>query len=274
MGADWWKKEFTKTIDRRNPMCRWATEMCDFERKYAKQEGDLIYLEPNGPMHAYLTLSYDLYVLQDNLKLQEEIIKRLKRIEHFPGARYELLVAATFIRAGFVITHEDESDNSTKHPEFVARHKATGIEFDVEAKKRNRLIKLDFVDFHAGKARLDVRNILAGAINKFRNCPMIVFLDLDTPPLYGSAFTQPWSQELLDVMNDAGNRDEATGLDRVNLIVFTNYPIDYHEKTTPSLTHIDVIALQPVVPIKTDAPFHDLRHAIDLFGRIPTGFGE
>ncbi|HYX37911.1 MAG TPA: SEC-C domain-containing protein [Oligoflexus sp.] len=207
MGADWWKKEFTKTIDKRNPMCKWATEMHDFERKYAKQEGDLIYLEPNGAMHAYLTLAYDLYVLQDNLKLQEEIIRRLKRLEHFSGARYELFVAATCIRAGFTVTHEDEADNSAKHPEFVARHKATGIEFDVEAKKRNRLLKLDFNDFHAGKARLDVRNILAGAINKFRNRPMIVFLDIDAPPLFGNAFTQPWSQELMDVTTDAGNRD-------------------------------------------------------------------
>ena len=45
--------------------------------------------------------------VRDNIQFQERTIERLRRREQFTGARYELLVAATFVRAGFRVEPED-----------------------------------------------------------------------------------------------------------------------------------------------------------------------
>jgi hypothetical protein len=52
--------------------------------------------------------------------------------------RYELLVAAAFVRAGFDVAPEDESDSSRSQPEFVATHCETKFTIAVEAKARSR----------------------------------------------------------------------------------------------------------------------------------------
>lgn len=272
MGIDWWKEQFRMPEEKRSPVCHWAVKMKEHEKTASVKQGELFYIEPNGAMHAYLSLAYDLYVLKDNLKLQTEVVRRLKRNEHFPGARYELLVAATCIRAGFEIKYEDETDNTRRHPEFIAKHKTTGIEFDVEAKKRNRQVKFGIEDFNNGKAKLGVRNLLADAINKFRGKPFIVFLDLDMPPMVGNPYTQAWWSELKDVVFDAGGRDEKSGKDPVNMIVYTNYPIDFHEKSTPSLVHIESISLVPQIPVFSQKPLEDICQSIEQFGRLPSNF--
>ena len=168
----------------------------------------MIGVEPNGPLHAYATLGYDLYVLKHNLILQHEVVNRLKRTAEFHGARYELLVAATFVRSGFDIKYEDETDNTRRHPEFIATHKRTGIEVDVEAKKRNRLKKLTPEEFNSGTAKIAVRDRLADAIGKFRGRPYIICLDLDVPPICGNPYEQPWFSELRNTLDDAGVRNQ------------------------------------------------------------------
>jgi hypothetical protein len=79
----------------------------------------------DGIVMAYLTLAYDLYVVRQNIRFQEVILDRLRRRIDFVGVRCELLVAATFARAGFHVDPEDESDSKVRHPEFIATHKAT-----------------------------------------------------------------------------------------------------------------------------------------------------
>ena len=64
-------------------------------------------------MTAYLMVVYDLYVLRDNDKLQDDVVRRLRDRVQFEGARYQLYVAATFVRAGCAFTFDDESDGNT-----------------------------------------------------------------------------------------------------------------------------------------------------------------
>ena len=64
-------------------------------------------------MTAYLMVAYDLYVLRDNDKLQDDVVRRLRDRVQFEGARYQLYVAATFVRAGCAFTFDDESDGNT-----------------------------------------------------------------------------------------------------------------------------------------------------------------
>ena len=55
----------------------------------------------NGSALAYLHLAYDLYVLHNQGHITDKLITRLKSTQGFNGARYEIFVLATMIRAGF-----------------------------------------------------------------------------------------------------------------------------------------------------------------------------
>jgi hypothetical protein len=92
-------------------------------------------------MSAYMTLAYDLWIVKDNVRLHARVIDRLQRRSDFAGVRYELLVAATFVRANFAVEPDDETDNRTSHPEFVAMHRETGFIVAVEAKARDRALQ-------------------------------------------------------------------------------------------------------------------------------------
>jgi hypothetical protein len=59
-------------------------------------------------------------------------VQRLRSYEAFQGARYEIAVAATFVRCGFDIEWVEEK--AKKHCEFNATHKGTGENIAVETK--------------------------------------------------------------------------------------------------------------------------------------------
>ena len=91
--------------------------------------------------------------------------------------RYELLVAATFVRAGFEVEPEDESDSTTKHPEFVATHRTAKFVVAVEAKARNRRPS------DRNPARAGVDNLIENAAEKApRDMPFALFVDVAMPP--------------------------------------------------------------------------------------------
>jgi len=274
MGKDWWSSQFKLPSEKQSPVIEWAIKAHGHQSTTSKAEGgDIFSTLPNGPMHAFYTFAYDLYVLKDNLRLQDEVISRLKRREHFFGARYELLVAATFIRAGFDIRYENEKDNSSKHPEFVAKHPFSDLEFDVEAKKRNRASKLSQDDFDSGRARIGVRDLLASAVAKFRGRPFIVFVDIDVPPIDGNPFTKPWSMELLNTQSEAGDRTQ-DGKDKCNWVVYTNFPIDYHTSSLPRFSYVVSQSTVPLIPVQTPVPYLALNQALTQFGKIPNSFDE
>ena len=64
--------------------------------------------------------------------------KRLGKREQFQGARYEIAVAAIFVRAGYKI--EWLTDASRRLPEFIARRDGSDVEIAVEAKSRPRRV--------------------------------------------------------------------------------------------------------------------------------------
>jgi hypothetical protein len=88
----------------------------------------------SGDLFAFLSFAYDLFTLADNAVVQESLFDRLRNPDQYQGARYEMFVAASLLRAGFKIVFEDESDISTSHCEFTATSKQTDRSFSVEAK--------------------------------------------------------------------------------------------------------------------------------------------
>lgn len=273
-GTDWWKAQWELPEDQLPVVCKWAKQMYEYQKVCQIEKDNLYGVIPNGPMLAYLTLAQDLYVLKHHMSLQTEVVRRMKDRNNFHGARYELFVAATFIRAGFDIKYENENDGSKKHPEFIAAHQQSGIEFDVEAKKRNRLKKFTLADFDAGKCKIDARDLLGSAVGKFRDRPYIVFLDLDVPPIQGDIREKPWFEELANLPIDAGVQDHEDKKDCMNMICYTNFPTDYADESYPVFSHFEVISENPKVPLPNEDCLHEIRRSVPLFQNFPEKINE
>ncbi len=274
-GKEWWLEEAKKAEEERHSTLRWARAMYEHQEKNRQQDqGSEIYsIQPNGPMQAYLTLAYDLYVLKDNQKLQDKLLKRLRHNDQFIGARYELYVAATFVRAGYDVVFEDESDGNTKHPEFIATHKTTGQVFAVEAKKRRRTKNPTPEELNTENVKLGVVSLIRKALAKNNGQNFIVFVDLGLPTVEGNIFEKPWTKQLLESPTEAGARD-SDGKDNFNLLVFTNYPVEPINEKFPAHSYVAVVPLSPKVPLQHGNAINEIMKSVEQFGRTPSHFEE
>ena len=134
LDKSWLDKEIGKAEECRHEISKWFLGgIPNLEKDNTKT-----WWNPNGKALALLHLAYDLYVLDNIGKLPKLLIDRLKNNENFNGARYELFVFATLIRAGFDIHYSDErSGLDGRVPECKAIHKESQIQIYVEAKTRN-----------------------------------------------------------------------------------------------------------------------------------------
>ena len=217
---------------------------------------------------------YDLYALRHHAALQDEVIRRLKIPDQFQGARYELYVAATCIRAGFDIAYEDEADTSHKHPEFVATHRGTGDKMAVEAKSKRRPGVLGFSDDGAiDDNRPRVQHLLRDAFSKAVAGPYAIFLDLNLPPSGEPLAMQPWLRGMLDGLASVGGRG-ADGRDEFNVLLLTNHPHHYGSPNSPyppnDLT--TVIARHPRFALSQPGILSDLHRSAEQYGNIPNDF--
>lgn len=271
----WGKAELTKPLAERHPIMQWYDGMCQFQSQQDRAEDGTYAFVPDGCSFAYLLLAYDLYTLRHSQALQSVVVERLKKQDQFQGARYELFVAATCIRAGFAIEFEDETDGSRKHPEFRATHHKTGIELTVEAKSRHRPGVLG----HPGSARpaSDVRTRIGGLLNdalaKAGSLPHVVFIDVNVPPAEGKAFEKQWFKDTQKSIQSA-EANGVKGQDQFDLVVFTNHPFHYVEpgETAPSPELISVFGKNPRVPIANTSVLTSIHDAANKFGKVPQHF--
>ena len=221
-GSGWWKKEAERPELDRHPVVRWYDHVMARRREARTDVDGFVKLDRDGPTNAHILLAYDLYVLRHHGKLQSEVIRRLRRHDHFLGARYELWVTSTFIRAGFDVRFSDESDPSTKHPEFVATHHATGFVLAVEAKAKFRPGSAARTPTHVG-----VKGLLLKAAEKGPKEPFVVFLDLNVPPC-SEAERAAWTAEIDDSVGRVAKKHAPrTPFD---VVAFTNV---IHENSLP-----------------------------------------
>jgi len=167
IGSEWGNSEIAKPLEERHPILVWYQKICEYQRTFAKEPCKVHSGPMTGVVAAYLHLAYDLYALDHNAELQDKLLARLRNHDQFTGARYEVYVAATFIRAGFDIDFEDEVNRTTTHCEFTATHKRTGKRFSVEAKRRE------------GR-RVRVGRLFNDALSKHANHERVIFIDINT----------------------------------------------------------------------------------------------
>ncbi len=264
-GSGWGQKELAKPLDQRHTVMRWYNHVCELQKDGRKEENGLYSIVRDGLTSAYLLLAYDLYVLRDHGKLQSAVLRRLRQADQFNGARYELFVAATFIRAGFDIDYEDERDATRKHPEFIATHRQSGFVLSVEAKSRQGEIPPQSA---ADGIRHAVARLLRNAGQKHSVHPLAVFVELNLPP-EDSSSAPTWIPHVQQAVSDyvAASAEHAP----LSLVMFTNRPHQYGLAGEPDPAR-HLYALWPTGSVIDVSSINALGNAVRLYGNVPDEF--
>ena len=197
LGPDWFWSEAQKPDDQMHIIVRWFKSVCEVElddRGHFSRGT----IETETPATLALrSIAYDLLCVVQMKGAPVGTIERLKGTDSFEGARYQLWVAASFLRAGFQIEFEDETDRRQTHCEFTATYPRNGARYSVEAKRRHRR-NLDLVEaYRAGEyIRLDIQGLISAAVRKNAAHPRIIFVDVNMLPPEGGIVAAPWVREL------------------------------------------------------------------------------
>ena len=173
----WAKEELSKPTLEMHPITRWYNHVRGSisSAKTMTVNSRLRESQMDGTARALLGLAYDLFVCAHNVRTQELLIKRLRKRPTFGGALYEANVIGWFIRAGFTVEFEDESNPNSTHCEFVATHGETKKKYSVEAKW------IGDDSAYAGNSEKTprIRHKLTEALAKTAEHTRVVFIDLN-----------------------------------------------------------------------------------------------
>jgi hypothetical protein len=273
LGIDWCKAEAAKPEAECHPVITWRAEGARYlNAQPAQPDGSRVAL-PCGALAAYTCFAYDLYVVDDNGGLDDELLQRLKNRDMFQGARHELFAEATCYRAGFAVQHEDEKDGSTRHAEFTARHVTTGQLFSVEAKSRHRPGVLAMPGTPQQTPDFKLMHLINDAVAKNPKHPLVIFVDTNLPfkwaeRVLGRQARNTVSRPIRSLLD--GIKKEHNDTDPYCMIVFSNHPHYYAVRDLDPQQHLlSVIIQQPNVHLLAMKSLHA---AADLYGSIPVGF--
>jgi SEC-C motif len=281
-GKDWFMAEVAKQPAERHPLFQWRVDGANYLNAHNQAQPDGSYAAlPNGALAAYASFALNLFAIEDNSRLDEFLLERLKNRDQSQGARQEVFAEAICLRAGFSIERENEKDRTKRHAEFTARHKATGQLLSVEAKSRHRSGILGQPGLAQPHEKLSLRfgGLLNDAIAKNPAHPLVVFIDTNLPykaaeRVLGRHPLDPY--RLSNIMTALLDRDrkEHGGVDRYAVLVFTNHP--HHYVATDELDpQRHVVGVMPDPP-KVEHPqaLRELLRAVDLYGNIPKDFPQ
>lgn len=263
MGPEWWREQSASNWGR-HPLRTWYDHIVSVSPTLPRNPSGLIHATPDGMMAAYLMVAYDLYVLRDNDKLQEDVVRRLRDRVQFEGAMYELFVAATFIRAGCSFTFEDEKDGKRKHPEFVATDPSTRLEFAVEARARQGVRR---PPFDVATIRPAVRGLLDSAARKKPKHPLVVFLEVSLPPDIDLLL---WVSHLDEVVKEVAG---GFATHPFAAVVFTNRPHLYGESGQADPAKQWALVLPTGSPVSIELA-QRIERAVTQYGHAPSLFPD
>lgn len=280
MGSAWGSKELQKSYKDMHPLLKIYKLLCEYQKTFVKTPGVVHSAPLTGAVAAYLWLSYNLYIIAHNAEIQSRLIARLQNRDQFPGAYYETYVAAIFIKAGFTLEFENESDRSTTHCEFTATHNITGKKYSVEAKFRHRenlISKSGSKDF-----KLGIAQPLHKALEKKADHERIIFIDLDLPT---SEIIKYQMTDFVNMLKKYEN-DLINGSPAPPAFVFiTNFPYHYDLDDTdyralyfvegfkiPDFGNKKTTLHDAIQSRKKYKPMHDLWESIKTHTSIPSTF--
>ncbi len=252
LGEEWIKKELELVT--RHPILQWHNAMIAYQKKNIP--GEIQTASTLGAISALLGLSYNLYLMAHNSELQEKLIKRLKDLNQFLGAHYEIQVAAFCIQAGFEITLEDEDDPNSTHCEFTATNIKSGRKFSVEAKARTH-----------GKNSGAISSQLYSALKKSAEHERIIFININSPEKPKDLESAKWLHEAIASIRGAETRLKIKGDDAPPAYVFLTNQQNACNFNDLELD-VGVVAESFKIPsFRVDYPFAGLKEARDSRGR-------
>lgn len=251
LGREWGTAELKKAPADQHPIIQWYAHVCEQQKATIKTPGVVHTAPMTGAVAAYINLAYNLYLLAHNVELQSKLIERLRNPEQFRGALYETYVAAAFIKAGFHVEFERESDPTRSHCEFTATYPPTGRQFSVEAKSRA-----------PGKVTTNISNQLYAALRKEADHKRVIFVDVNVPDESGKEDSLPWLKDVLETLRKKETTLTINGAPAPSAYVFvTNHPFEY-SLTTGNFRRGIVSEGFKMSDYRLDAEFSSLRDAL------------
>jgi uncharacterized protein YchJ len=277
-GDEWRETQSQLPLAEQHPLFVLHCQANQFASQQPRRPEGHVSVVPNGPLSFCERFYYDLYTVDDNNVLQEELLNRLRDRDQFQGAMHELFVEATCLRAGFSIIREEHEGLKPKNVEFIALHKSTQQHISVEAKSRHRSGVMGRSG--APEAAADTRfgRLINDATAKDPHNPLAIFVDTNLPPERAESFYTPiscnpmiMSKKISRLASLVQSRD---GVDPYNLLIFTNHPQHYSlgDAAAPKDHWAAIISNNPRVQVFKANALTDLLKALDLYGNIPTDF--
>jgi hypothetical protein len=227
-GIDYLEHEEKKPFNQRNTAIQWMHSYVDYMQELKRQGKNAEIEGQVGVGAAWFRFAYDLFTIRDNAKVERRLKERLLVNRSFQSARYELWVASICITAGFDLDFEDETDTSTRHPEFIATDRYSPAKITVEAKSRHRRGVQGFVDGADVKPgiKVGIRGIVLDGYKKSSAFPLYIFVDVNLPPVEKIDVWQRWMHEIDVTMSDLAAEGYADPCP-ANIVFFTNDPSHY-----------------------------------------------
>ncbi len=278
-GKSWGEAELAKPEHERHPLVQWRVEAIRYMNAQPRRPDGLYAAAASGPLAAYMAFAFNLFAIEDNSRLDNSLLERLKNKDQFQGARHEVFAEATFLRAGFQIEHEDQKDPTRRHAEFTAKHKATGQLLSVEAKSRHRPGILGQPGVPQPHEKMSIRfgELLNDAVAKNPAHPLVVFIDTNLP-FRAAERVLGWDPQdrfkpsrIMRALL-ARHRKEHGDVDPYAMVVFTNHPHHYvGSKELDPQKHVLTYIPQPPKVAHSEALL-GLNQAVCLYGNVPNEF--
>ena len=227
-GQKWWEDEETKTAEQRHILVNWnhACERMMLEGSTGEHK---VHEAPMPAEAAHLLrLAFDLHQIRHLGLLLPSLVKRLKVIDQFQGARYEAAVSAAFARANFHIELEPEGKGPQKRCEFVAMHLPTKRKYTVEAKSRHLPGILDQPNM-VPSARNEpfVEALIRKALDKTAEYDRIICIDINCPHPSDNIIPE-WGSTLRQQVNKLEQKGSGPAI-----LIFTNAPFHFLKPGSP-----------------------------------------
>ena len=283
LGTPWIEEEGRKSPDQQHIVMRWLSAWNDLRRRgqeLAKQRRTQTYSPLSGEAQELLALADDVArVLQVEKRLPKKLRVRLLNRNEFQGARYELAIAATFIRTNFKIDWIDDTTGPAntrgKRCDFIATHNITGETIAVETKSRRRRGRLHEVGEATDPEQLsaDVYNLYKEAIEQNPDDrSFAIFIDVNLPHQpTRPGMDKTWASEVLEIQKKYGASNPQNPAP-FSFVFFTNFAWHFRGSEiahTPEHIFSFIPGAAHQISQKT---FDAIGRSISRYGALPSGY--
>jgi len=194
-----------------------------------KENQQISSVSPNGYVQSLISLAFDVYLLENARVLDGKVVDRLKLKDQYQGARYEITVAAIYIKAGWTIEW-CRDQRGVKIPEFIATSSDGKCKMAVEAKSKRRdgILHKDGVFDPKNAEKGNMLYLFKEALGKETfDLPYAIFMDLNSPQTIAKAHKEHWLSDLRALFSSVNPSHNESTIEKQNLVVSTNFSPHY-----------------------------------------------